>query len=314
MKLKPQFDRARSVVPYVIVNNQELQIHAGLHKTGSTSLQRGLMHLGMLYPSVRSDFRDSANFRRLLQGARHNFQVLSSEHILGEMLDLYSSAKSRLGQIASCDFRSRIIVYLRPHLEWHTSIGSQLIQQGSFRQFDEYFERLPHQNYLSLQSFSEDLIDASTSRMRVEIRVASNVVRDFGQRTGLRIKESGRANPSLSPIALLALRELSQMGYAPHRILRHALIGFAEESRGVCSILTTSQQEHLKECRTDWVGTLGIISNAKSEYASLTPAAYERKVLPHACDLFSNSVLSDAIEHIAVFMRTHSSSPSFDQP
>jgi hypothetical protein len=29
MKLKPQFDRARSVVPYVIVNNQELQIHAG---------------------------------------------------------------------------------------------------------------------------------------------------------------------------------------------------------------------------------------------------------------------------------------------
>ena len=42
--------RIRSALAYRLSNRDEVQIHAGLHKTGSTSLQRSLALAGLLYP------------------------------------------------------------------------------------------------------------------------------------------------------------------------------------------------------------------------------------------------------------------------
>jgi hypothetical protein len=290
--------RASSVIRHIVANRGELQIHAGPHKTGSTSLQRSLRETGMLYPSRRGDFRSRDSFDQALRGAHRNVQILSSEHLLGEVADLYSSAPDRLTQISACGFRSRVFVYLRPHLEWHTSIVSQLIQQGSFEFVDRYFEQLPQKRYVSLRSFCEDLLDASSSSLRVEIRVSEDVVADFARRVSVPLRGRSGINASFSPVALASLRKLSESAYAPHSVLRSALRGYAQESRGVFSILTSSQQNFLKNMRADWMDTLKLVSNYEDKSVIDSLGGYDREVLPSVYENFSNKDRVDATRHV----------------
>lgn len=290
--------RASSMARHIVANRGELQIHAGVHKTGSTSLQRSLRAAGMLYPSHRRDFTSRDSFDQALRGAHRNIQILSSEHLLGEMDDLYSSAPERLTQISACGFKSRLFVYLRPHLEWHASIVSQLIQQGNSDVVDHYLEQLPQKRYVSLRSFCEDLLDASSSSLRVEIRVSEDVVGDFARRVGVSLPGGSRNNSSYSPVALAALRKLGEMAYAPHNLLRSALRGYAEESRGVFSILTFSQQKFLKNMRADWMGAMKMFSNPEDKNVIASLSRYDKAVLPSVYENFSNKDRIDATRHV----------------
>ncbi|HAE74539.1 MAG TPA: hypothetical protein DCG44_05015 [Candidatus Aquiluna sp.] len=284
----------------MVNNRNELQMHAGLHKTGTTSIQASLRELGMLSPCRRSDFRDPDSFEKVVNDAAENSQVLSNEHILGEMADLYALATQRLNQIAQFGRNVRVFVYLRPHPEWHASVFSQLIQQGSFRSADAYFETISAQRNLSLRFFCQDLLSASASTLRLEVRVAADVVRDFGKRIGIPLKPGKRANQSLSPFALVALATLSESAYAPHHALRVALVDYARETFGRFSIFSHSQQNYLKSLRTDWIDTLPYVSNGSDRPAASWCDSYEKANLPNAFDFFG----ADDLKKVERYLET----------
>ena len=100
-------------------NRHRLIIHAGLHKTGSTSLQTSLNKSGLLLPTRRSDFRSEVPLADKLKIAKSRGFIVSSEHFLGEMLGFYSQADARVSWLTKHFDSFSLVVYLRPHLECH---------------------------------------------------------------------------------------------------------------------------------------------------------------------------------------------------
>lgn len=278
-----------------------LAVHGGLHKTGTTSVQRSLAEVGILHPCNRADFRDPSVFGSVLRGAWKRRQVVSSEHFLGEIVDMYGTAPGRFAQLTELPFKVHVTLYVRPHLEWHTSAVSQLLQQGSFKDADRYLENLFTRRYLSWYNLKMDLEASRGENTSFQIRAARDVVRDYGSLLGVSLVSDQRANLSLTPFGLVALRKLSEEGFASRDFLRKTLAGFGLESKGQYSILSQEVQVRLKQFRSDWAAVFGdqIAPDLRHQWER----SYRSPALPSAEDGLSQSGLDDARRYVEKFAR-----------
>lgn len=279
-------------------NRGETQIHAGLHKTGSTSLQDSLRVVGLLQNSHRSDFRDRENFYRVMSDASSNRLVISSEHVLGEMLDIYSSAAERFELIAGHLDQSRTILYVRPHPQWHVSAYAQLVQQGTEVTPEEYENRMISTRYFSWNQLAEDLLTISGPSARLEIRAAQNVVIDFARVIGVTLPQKSRRNESLSPLALEAVRRLNREGFSVSSSARRALATFRPESRLSTSVFSRGFQSKLIEMRGDWLQLAKTLNATGAFLADSWQESYDKEILCPVSEVFSSSDLDDAVSHI----------------
>ena len=274
------------------------QIHAGLHKTGSTSLQRSLRAAGLLQSAVRSDFRDAEALRRVLLEADSRQRVVSSEHLLGEMYDMYSTAVERARLIQRVVDRSRLTVYVRPHWQWHAAAYSQIIQQGTILTRGDYEAHVEAQRYFSLKQLCSDLLSLRSSSAEVQIRVSKDVVADYSSVIGVPLARPKWLNQSLSPMALEALIRLRDDCSIPTREVRHALRSFMPESRFTSSVFSRQFQLRLIDMRADWIDFSKALASSGQPISNDWGRAYERQLLPPASEIFTAGDLDAARTHV----------------
>ena len=290
--------RIRSALAYRLSNRDEVQIHAGLHKTGSTSLQRSLALAGLLYPCRRTDFLESALYCAAINGAVKNHQVLSSEQLLGEMGDLYETARERIKFLERFDHKFRVIIYLRPHLEWHSSVLAQLIQQGSLGTADGYLEKNQSRSYFRWVELCQDLLRAKPPNTRLELRVASDTVSDFGLRIGVNLRKVPRTNVSLSPFGLVALQKLTEENFAANPVIRRSLRGFRTDSTGQFSLFSPHEQTLLKSMRGDWEAIAALVCDDARRTHEQLSSLYDLPEMPYAHNFFEKGDLDQAKRYV----------------
>ena len=114
-----------------------ITIHCGLHKTGSSSIQLALKlrsKRGQLIVTPKSgDDRSEHGWReRLSKVAKAQDAVFSDENLLGSPYDGYQLAPERVAMLREAlgGSRYKIMVYLRPHVDWLPSVYLQGVQEG----------------------------------------------------------------------------------------------------------------------------------------------------------------------------------------
>ena len=269
-------------------------MHAGLHKTGSSSLQESLGAAGLLQRSSRSDFRDSSELRRVLSRATVSNRVVSSEHFFGELHDFYSTACERFEFLKANVDRSRTTFYLRPHVDWYSSAYSQFVQEGRAIDLASFERAALSSRYFSWNSLASDLLERSNPSAQVVIKVASDVVNDYSQVIGVALPSIQRKNPSLSPMALEALVRLANEGLAPHSVARLALRDFMPESKKNTSVLTEQFQSQLLGMRDDWVAFSKTMHSVGQPIAKRWERFYDIDTRPTASKIFTSRHLEEA--------------------
>lgn len=274
-----------------------LTIHAGLHKTGSTSIQMSLRKAGLLLPAARADFRSEANLRLKLYSARSRGLIVSSEHFLGEMPDFYSTAAERI-EFLRREFESvQLIVYLRPPLEWHESAFSQLIQQGNAVAEAQYFRNVDMSPVADFRQLVRMVGEFNRDTSTGWIRWAQNVVDDFSHVIGLELPRVPNQNMSLHPLALEGMRRLGERGEFSHSVMRSALAGWKPSGLEPISIFSVETQNRLLSRQMEWVESAGIL-----EYFQAVPLGWEAAartdVRPAAKDILNNGHMESLLEMI----------------
>lgn len=211
-----------------------LTVHAGLHKTGSTSIQAALDtssgHVGRRQAYLRwSDLfltdgvinpDGAARIRRLSSRGWH--AVVSSEGALGPLSTnaVYPNAPSVAAQLdvlfGDQDFR--LVVYLRPQHEWAASAYAEYVRSGGSLHPGDYIATLRCQPYLRHTTLVDDVRRSLRSGRLVvrPYRPHVDVVRDFFDAAGLGAVPSflGTQRANVSPPAALteALRQANEAG------------------------------------------------------------------------------------------------------
>ena len=278
-------------------------VHAGLHKTGSTSLQSSLRSSGLLLSAARADFRSQDLLASRLKQARARGLVVSSEHFLGEMVDFYSSAAERLAWLCQEFGSVTVIVYLRPHLEWHESAFSQLIQQGTPMTEGEYIRVVEQSPVADFRELARQITRVNKSASIGLVRWAPDVVGDFSHVIGFNLPQTHIRNSSLHPLALEAMRRMTQTSDFGHNRMRRILGGWAPETACVTSIFSEQTQSYFIRKHSEWLETAEILSS----FQEVPPGwykAFKVETRPSARDMFSDEHLSSVL----AALRTSSSS------
>lgn len=115
--------------------------HVGLHKTGSSAIQEALTMTPSNAPYVNAgwpdEFLEQGHFSaewvaRARAASRRKTVIVSSEDLLGPVLQVYPNAADVSRRLVE-EFRDqglRVVVYLRPQLEWVESLYTQVVQAG----------------------------------------------------------------------------------------------------------------------------------------------------------------------------------------
>lgn len=283
---------------HLLRNSGELKVHAGLHKTGSSSLQRSLKLARLLQESSRSDFRNPQTFLLVFSEAWSKQRVVSSEHLLGEMDDLYQTAVDRVRLLAQQAWQTETTCYVRPHPEWHQSAFGQLIQQGTVTDRDKYEEKVLNCRYFEWSNLASDLFGLSSPATRLRFRSASDVVGDFSQVIGVPLPRVRPLNLSLSPMALEALIRLQPLDRLRHQEARRGLQTFMPESRFSYSVFSRRFQKHLKQMRGDWLEFSRIVGGEGQKISERWQNSYDFDILPPVREVFTDRDLAAAKEHI----------------
>ena len=228
-----------SVVAGSVLLIKMLTIHVGLHKTGSTAIQRYLAQAskelgdGLVYLRARNerfsvgdgvDIPTSSEQWRSLTGkalATHREIVISHEGILGSPWgdsEIYLGAKERVEQISEAftgltDFQ--LVIYLRPQHQWLESVYTQAIQQGEVVSPQTFVAGSLEAKYLRYSRLIGDLTPIlGVDRLIVRPYVAGgNVVEDFlkilDRPSHLGFVGSQSENVSISPGQVELLRRLN---------------------------------------------------------------------------------------------------------
>ncbi|MDA9114577.1 hypothetical protein N9J31_01755 [Pontimonas sp.] len=276
----------------------ETKIHAGLHKTGSTSLQQALHTAGILQPSHRSDFREPDKLIEVLRNAKARRKVVSSEHFFGEMLTMYESAVERFELLRATLDRSETTVYLRPHAEWHSSSFSQFIQQGTIISSEKYETSVLRTRYFSWHRLAKDLLDRSSASAKVRFRATFDVVSDYSLVLGVPLSKPNRHNSSLSPMAIEAQIRLSAEGFMEPKYLRKGLKNFMPESKTISSVFSKDFQMSLKEMKQDWFQMTKLLLGEGHQISEHWLTRYDQRVLPSTAEIFSKTDLLAAKRHV----------------
>lgn len=196
-----------------------ITLHCGLHKTGSSSIQFALQHYArgraVMVPRPGEDQSDGAWLSRLEQLARHPEGVLSDEKLLGSPFDGYRQAHERAELVsrALAGREFRIVVYLRPQIDWLPSVYLQGVQEGRPEDPDEFWARLADEPLLKWGALL-DILQNRTGAAQVVARAfggGRDAVADFLGLCGVRVHPGMPAiaeNVSIAPIQaplLLAL-------------------------------------------------------------------------------------------------------------
>ena len=213
-----------------------LTVHAGLHKTGSTSIQAALGtsigHVGrrQAYLHWSDLFRTDgvinpdgmAKIRRL--SARGWHVVVSSEGALGPLSTnaVYPDAPNVAAQLDAlfADQDLRLVVYVRPQHEWAESSYAQYVRSGGTLHPRDYIATLRDQPYLRHTTLVDDLRRSlRTSRLVVRpYRSNGDVVSDFFETAGLgpvpAFLGAQRANVSPPAETTAAQRQANEAGTA----------------------------------------------------------------------------------------------------
>ena len=271
-----------------------LLVHAGLHKTGSTSLQESLRSSGLLLPSVRADFRSEDRLALRLRQARVRGLIVSSEHFLGEMVNFYSTAAQRLDWLRREFDSVTLIVYLKPHLEWHESAFSQLIQQGTPMTEIEYIRSIEQSPVADFRELARLITRFNTSTSIGLVRWAPNVVEDFSGVIDFNLPHSQKRNISLHPLALEAMRRMTHSGAFRHDKMRLILKSWAPETPCDTSIFSEETQSYFIGKQAEWLATAEILSSFQ-EVPPGWEEAFKTGTRPSARDTFTDEHLSSAL-------------------
>ena len=222
-----------------------LTIHVGLHKTGSTAIQRYLAQAskepgnGLAYLRARNvrfsggdgaDIPTSSEQWRSLTGETLSTRrevVISHEGILGDPWgdsEIYRGAKESVEEISKAftgltDFQ--VVIYLRPQHQWLESVYTQAIQQGGVICPETFIAGRLEAKYLRYSRLIGDL----TSILGVEnvvVRPYSagrNVIEDFlevlDRPSHLGPVGPQRENVSINPAQVELLRRLNEIKRIP---------------------------------------------------------------------------------------------------
>lgn len=267
-------------------------VHAGLHKTGSSSIQVALRHSTstrgrrLLLPvegGSQSEEEWLKRFRRLSSSSQG---ILSDENLLGSPFDGYAKALQRVTALKSAmsGRTYSFVAYLRPQPQWLESVYLQGIQQGHSESPDEFLDRIlgsPNLKWSILGTVIRDQIGADSLDLRPYS--SRDVVEDFFRSQGLGSpppfpRNGIRINRSVAPIQGPILRDLlSDQDLNPsdklhiRRVFQDLL---ATGAKSGFSCFSEAQQRELRVVLTDDLAAL----KASGLMAPEALDAYEREV------------------------------------
>ena len=239
-------------------------VHAGLHKTGSSSIQVALKNSTWArdrrldLPVEGGNHSEEQWLKRFRRLASSSEGVLSDENLLGSPFDGYVKASQRIAALrdAMGGVPVKFVVYIRPQPQWLQSLYLQGIQQGKPESATEFLEKVFHAPNLSWAVLAR-VIRNGLGAGDVDLRTyrSSDVVTDFFSSQGLgsppRFSRDGiRVNRSISPIQGPILRELlsdPELNEAERLRLRRVFqVALASGSMTGYSSFTEAQQEQLR--------------------------------------------------------------------
>jgi hypothetical protein len=243
-----------------------LTVHIGLHKTGSSSIQIALRRSALstvVLPQVGDDQSDESVFDRISNAAGFA-SVVSDENLLGSCSDGYIRAPERVRLLARALTGTpyKLVVYLRPQLQWIESVYIQHIQSGGTAQPRDFLEALLNSPYVRWKRLLE-LLRAESGADHVVARAylpKRDVVGDFFTLAQLNVTGSS-PYASRSNISLLAeqvpilrtINEAASLTRPERQVIRGVLQQMASSSTRQTSAFPGDAQELISETfREDW--------------------------------------------------------------
>lgn len=278
-------------------NRRRLILHAGLHKTGSTTLQTSLRKAGLLLPTNRSDFRSFRSMATKLTLAKGSGLVVSSEHLLGEMIGFYDGSLERIEWLRRNFDSIALIVYLRPQISWHESAFSQLVQQGTPITENEYLETVRQSRVADFRKLVHLISTLNESDSIGWIRSAPDVLHDFSNVLSYPLPRVENQNLSLHPLALGVMQRLRETNEFSQLELRQTLARWVPEHKAHCSVFSAETQSYFLSKRAEWLECAEILSTFQ-EIPHGWEQAYPERIKPSVRDVITKELLNSALDFL----------------
>jgi hypothetical protein len=258
-------------------------VHIGLHKTGSTSLQRRLSrsrHLlarqGFFYPVDRLPNKnqhshlalylregDPASYQSAFSTVTEDFRRSGCRYLIlsgEEFSTLRNASVKKFGDdIKGITQPVRIILYVRNLSRLIISIMSQHSKTGKFVAYPQsIFERMRNFNPTRILRMWEDAFGAEqVSVQSLEaLPAGSGIEEHFAQFAGADLKPmefDAQANRSVDPIASALLTHLAHEFGVPYQIFYEAYFTAATDR-----FTLPRTEQHLAELARKWVETVDL--------------------------------------------------------
>lgn len=260
-----------------------ITVHCGLHKTGSSSIQLALeLSSGkgrtIVTPKPGDDRSETGWRDRLARLATSPNAVFSDEGLLGSPYDGYRLAPARAAMLRESltGSRYKVVVYLRPHVDWLPSVYLQGVQEGRTVGPEEFWASIKDEPYLRWANLL-DLLQRESGAEKVIARAhtrSRDAVADFFEGVGLGKpprtgKTAIRENVSIGPAQAVLLREMNARAGVhdeQRRILRTVfqrdLAAGALKDLSPFPVIT--QSEIAEQFRGDWA-SLAVSNLAEDE-------------------------------------------------
>ena len=266
-----------------------ITVHAGLHKTASTSIQEYFSHLPRhlrrkFHYVPAGDFLGKHGFQvpggsgksesELIKAlARDRHVVISHESFLGNPWDgMYRFAQERVAEMAryfAGQSEFQVVVYLRPQHQWVESVYKTCIQDGMRVSATDFVVQLLDTSHIRYSALVDGLLEVIGPESLVvrPFHRDINAVEDFLEVIGA-VETRGadylpRYNVSISPMQTEILRHVNEFGSneVPNWVRAWFFQHFVRpEEELEMSVLPEGLQERLfRLTREDWrsLGEIG---------------------------------------------------------
>jgi len=266
-----------------------ITVHVGLHKTGSSSIQvalelmRNSTRRVIVTPDPTDDRTEQGWVDRIKALAHSSDAIFSDENLLGNPGDAYHLAHKRVAMLrtALSGVPYRLVVYLRPQLDWLPSVYLQAVQEGRTSRSEEFWTGIKDQPLLTWSTLL-DLLHNESGAERLIVRAhtrSRDAVTDFFEvcslgkppRTG---KTMIRINASIAAVqapVLIALNELPDL--TPYQrgqfrnVFQEVLAPGA--AVGLSPLPESVQREIAEEFRDDWLVVADSLVSSDPEEAQV---------------------------------------------